>query len=99
MGHPGRRKAPQKAWSKHMIAIYIADAVAEEIRTSGREVKTRVEWQNGPDWTLVWRGRQLRGELRKQLKSAVGVERFRQYVTDRLKSKEFRARRRDGDTG
>jgi hypothetical protein len=47
----------------------------------------------------VWRGRQLRGELRKQLKSAVGVERFRQYVTDRLKSKEFRARRRDGDTG
>ena len=45
-GHPERRKAPRRTWSKHMIAIFIADAVAEEIRTSGREVKTRVEWQN-----------------------------------------------------
>ena len=100
-GHPEKgpdgRRRDVRSFTLHEKHIYDMDALAEEQyeKMNGAEWQLRKDWWNfpaQPQWKVQWRGREIKGNLNKQLKGLVQKERMMEYWVNKETNQEMKER-------
>ena len=82
-GHVERREKDRNKWTDDECRNVLADEAAEEVYGKVA-IDENFEYPHKPAWHLEWRGQKLVGRVRQRLKLAVKVERFCQFLTNKL---------------
>ena len=82
-GHVEKREKDRNKWTDDECRNVLADEAAEEVYGKVA-IDENFEYPHKPAWHLEWRGQKLVGRVRQRLKLAVKVERFCQFLTNKL---------------